>query len=176
MKLFLLLVAAIALAAPALSMQGEQAKEAAPPSSGDELKALPAINLQDFDGKAISSDRFKGDIIVLDFWATWCVPCIAEIPTLNRLQEKYGAKGVKVVGVTMASGEAKEVKPFVGRNKMKYTVLMGDDDQVYDLNVIAFPTTYLVTRDMKVFRRYIGAGPRKAAEIEADIQKLLATN
>jgi len=159
---------------PALCREESQAVEPAP--SGGELKALPKLNLQDFEGKAVPSDQFKGNIVVLDFWATWCVPCIGEIPTFNRLQEKYGDKGVKVVGIAMASGEAKEVKPYIGRNKMKYTVLMGDDDQVYDLNVLAFPTTYLVTRDMKVFRRYIGAGPRKAAEIEADIQKLLATN
>ena len=175
MKLFLLLVLAVVLAAPALSMQGVQSDGTAPAAAGSELKALPALNLQDFDGKAISAaDQFKGNIVVLDFWATWCVPCIAEIPTLNRLQEKYAERGVKVVGVALASGEAKEVKPFVGRNRMKYTVLMGDDDQVYDLNVVAFPTTYLVTRDLKVFRRYIGAGPRKAAEVEADIQTLLA--
>lgn len=176
MKLFVILVVAIALAAPALSMQSGQAEVAKPPSPVNDMKALPRLNLRDFDGKVIPSDRFKGDIVVLDFWATWCVPCIAEIPTLNRLQEKYGAKGVRVLGVTMASGEAGEVKPFVGRNKMKYTVLMGDDNQWSDLNVIAFPTTYLVTRDMKVFRRYIGADPKKAAALEADIQKLLAVN
>ena len=175
MKLFVMLVVGIALAAPAFSMRGDQAEGAAP-SSGNDIKALPPINLQDFDGKAIPAAQFKGNIVVLDFWATWCVPCIAEIPWLNRLQEKYGAKGVRVVGVALASGDAAEVKPFVGRNKMKYTVLMGDDDQVYDLNVVAFPTTYLVTRDMKVFRRYIGSGPKKAAELEADIQKLLAMN
>ena len=173
MKLFVILVVAIVLAAPAFSVRGDQAEGSAP-SSGNDIKALPPINLQDFDGKAIPAAQFKGNIVVLDFWATWCVPCIAEIPALNRLQEKYGAKGVRVVGVVLASGDAAEVKPFVGRNKMKYTVLMGDDDQVYDLNVVAFPTTYLVTRDMKVFRRYIGSGPRKAAELEADIQKLLA--
>jgi len=173
MKLFVILVVAIVLAPPAFSVRGDQAEGSAP-SSGNDIKALPPINLQDFDGKAIPADQFKGNIVVLDFWATWCVPCIAEIPWLNRLQEKYGAKGVRVVGVALASGDAAEVKPFVGRNKMKYTVLMGDDDQVYDLNVVAFPTTYLVTRDMKVFRRYIGSGPRKAAELEADIQKLLA--
>lgn len=175
MRLFLILVLAIALTAPVFSEPGQQT-EVAPPPSGADIKALPPINLQDFDGKAIPADQFKGSIVVLDFWATWCVPCIAEIPALNRLQEKYSSKGVRVVGVAIASGDAGEVKPFVGRNKMKYTVLLGDDDQVYDLNVVAFPTTYLVTRDMKVFRRYIGAGPRKAAELEADILKLLAMN
>jgi thiol-disulfide isomerase/thioredoxin len=173
MKLLLIIIIATVFSAPALSLKAGQA---VPISADNELKPLPPINLQNFDGKAIPADEFKGNIVVLDFWATWCAPCIAEIPALNRLEEKYGAKGVRVVGVTMASGEAKEVKPFIGRHKMKYTILMGDDDQAYDLNVVAFPTTYLVTRDMKLFRRYIGAGPRKAAEIEADIQRLLATN
>ncbi|HKA20919.1 MAG TPA: TlpA disulfide reductase family protein [Blastocatellia bacterium] len=171
MRVIIIVFVLIALAIPVLPMSAFQATDA---YASDNEKPLPAIKLQDFDGKSISSDQFKGSILVLDFWATWCGPCIAEIPSLNRLQEKYASKGVKVVGVALASGEADEVKPFVGKNKMKYTVLMGDDDQVYDLNVVAFPTTYLVTRDMKVYRKYLGAGPRKAAEIEADIQKLLS--
>ena len=174
MKLFVMIVVAIALAAPVCSSQETQTTGGATSTSGDELKALPPINLQDFQGKPVQSDRFKGKILVLDFWATWCRPCVAEVPTLNKLQEKYGDRGVKIIGVTMASGDAKEVKPFISRNRMKYTVLMGDDDQAYDLNVVAFPTTYLITRDLKVYRRYIGSGPRKAAEIEADIQRLLA--
>jgi thiol-disulfide isomerase/thioredoxin len=172
MKIFVMIVVAIALAAPVFSRP--QTTGATSPS--DELKSLPPINLQDFEGKPVESDRFKGKILVLDFWATWCRPCVAEVPTLNKLQEKYGDRGVKIIGVTMASGDAQEVKPFISRNKMKYTVLMGDDDQAYDLNVVAFPTTYVITRDLKVFRRYIGSGPRKAAEIEADIQKLLAAS
>ena len=173
MKFWLMLVAVIVFAAPALSMQpGKPAGY-----SGQEpaaLKPLPALTLMDFDGKAVAPDGFKGNIVVLDFWATWCGPCIVEIPAYNKLQEKYADKGVKVVGVTMASGESKEVKPFVERHKMKYTILMGDDDQAYEFNIIGFPTTYLVTRDGKIFAKYIGAGPGKLTRLESDIQKLLA--
>jgi thiol-disulfide isomerase/thioredoxin len=142
-------------------------------ASSENLKQLPAITLQDFKGKRVSTETLKGKVVVLDFWATWCGPCIAEIPALNRLEEKYAARGLRVVGVTMASGEPKEVAPFVSRNKMKYTVLMGDDNQTYDFNIVGFPTTFLLTRDLKIFRKYMGAGPRKSAQLEDDIQKLL---
>jgi len=173
MKPFVILLVAMLFVAPVLCMSGQSVTDK--DTAGDN-KQLPALKLQDLNGKTIPADQFKGNIIVLDFWATWCVPCIAEIPALNQLQEKYGDKGVQVVGVALASGEAAEVKPFVGKNKIKYTVVMGDDDQVYDLNVVGFPTTYLVTRDMKVFRKYIGAGAKKAAELEADIKTLLAAS
>lgn len=177
MKVLLLVGCVVALAVPVSSMQSEKAAGPADLTSGTEqLKAMPTLSLRDFAGKAIQSDQFKGNVLVLDFWATWCGPCIAEIPELNRLQEKYADKGLKVIGVTLASGEPKEVKPFIIRNKMKYTVLMGDDDQAYDFNLVGFPTTYLITRDLKIYRKYIGAGPGKAVRLEADIQSLLRQN
>jgi thiol-disulfide isomerase/thioredoxin len=177
MKALFIVAATIALTVPAVSMQsGRVASAPASAVADEQLSAMPALSLKDFEGRAISSDQFKGNVLVLDFWATWCGPCITEIPEFNRLQEKYAGKGVKVIGVTLASGEAKEVKPFISRNKMKYTVLMGDDNQAYDFNLVGFPTTYLVTKDMKIYRKYIGAGPGKSVRLEADIQSLLQEN
>lgn len=139
------------------------------------LKPMIPLKLHDLDGKPFDADRLKGNIIVLDFWATWCGPCIAEIPRLNLMQEQYSERGVKVVGVTLASGSHSDVKPFVGNHNMKYTVLMGDDNQTYDLNIVGYPTTYLITKDWKVYRAYVGTPPGKIQRIEADIQKLLGS-
>jgi len=169
----LIILAAIALVATsALSARALQEDE--------ELKPMPVVKLTDLEGKQISAESFKGNITIVDFWATWCGPCIAEIPAYNALQEKYASKGVKLVGVTMMSGEAKEVKQFIASlatkdksKNMKYTVLMGDDDQGYDLKLMGFPTTFLVTKDWKIYRKFIGGGPRKLAQLEADIDKLL---
>ncbi len=174
MKSLLILIAAIAFSAPALSMPSANTSQS--PQEPAALRPLPALTLIDFDGKTVGADKYKGNIVVLDFWATWCGPCIVEIPGYNKLQAKYADKGVTVIGVTMASGESKEVKPFVERYKMKYTILMGDDNQITDFIMVGFPTTYLVTRDGKVFAKYIGASPRKLEKLESDIQKLLAEN
>jgi thiol-disulfide isomerase/thioredoxin len=162
-KWFFALAISLAFAAPTLTMQ----------SDANSAKPMIALRLQSLDGKPFDADQLKGNILVLDFWATWCGPCILEIPELNRLQQKYADKGVKVIGVTMASGEAAAVKPLIKRWKIKYTILIGDDDQSYELNIMGYPTTYIVTRDWKVYRRYIGAGPMKNKQLEADIRRLL---
>ena len=171
MRLMLSLAAVLALSVGALSMH--RTVDQVDSSQESEPRAMPAISLQDMDGKTIKADQFKNSVVVFDFWATWCGPCITEIPFLNRLQEKYKDRGVKVVGVTLASGDAGEVKPFVSRFKMAYPVLMGNDDQAYELNIMGFPTTYIVDRDGKVFQKYIGSGPSKAQRMESDIQRLL---
>jgi thiol-disulfide isomerase/thioredoxin len=156
------------------AFQAERASSREPALQlGDGLKPMLKLKLWDLNGKTIDPNKLKGSIVVLDFWATWCAPCIAEIPRLNDLEENLAEKGVKVIGITLASGNAADVKPFVSRHNIKYAVLMGDDDQTYDLNIVGYPTTYLVTRDWKIFGTYVGAGSLKLQRIEYDIKRLL---
>src|SRR5213593_984928 len=72
---------------------------------------VPDFKLNDLNGKAFKSSQLQGSVVLLDLWATWCEPCIADIPMLNRLHEKFGS--LKVVGIAVESGWAKDIKPHV---------------------------------------------------------------
>src|ERR1041385_907129 len=103
MKFLVTLAILVGLAAPSLS------RPAAQSAHGDaEFKSLPEIRLQDFAGKPVKAESLKASVYIFDFWATWCGPCLTEIPVWNQLQAKYADQGLKVVGVTLASGEASE--------------------------------------------------------------------
>jgi peroxiredoxin len=104
-------------------------------------RAAPAFSLPDLRGKRTKSADLEGNIVVLDFWATWCVPCVGEIPAFNQLQEKYSRQGVKVIGLAVQSGWARDIKRFATKYKMRYPILVGTDDTVGDFDVIGFPTT-----------------------------------
>lgn len=124
---------------------------------GDETVTLaPAFTLPDLEGKQMKSTELKDNVVVLDFWATWCSPCLAELQTFNRLHEKYAGRGVKVIGITVQSDWAGDVKPYLDEYKIKYPILMGDDDVVEKYAVSGFPTTYILTKDFKVHRKFTG--------------------
>ena len=166
-RMFLIMFAAAATVIAGPRQAAQDAKS--------DLKPMVDLKLQSLDGKPLSPKNFMGKVMVVDFWATWCGPCIAEIPEFNELQKKFAGRGVEVVGVALASGSAADVKPFVKVHNMKYSVVMGDDDQTYDLNIVGYPTTYLVTKDWKVYKVYTGSGLSKNRQIEKDIERLLVS-
>ena len=139
--------------------------------------------LPDAEPKVIASvgkslEQFKGKVVLLDLWATWCPPCRIEIPGLVKLQDKYCDKGLVVVGISVdpvdprGAGGAAAVGPFMKNAKINYPVWMVEDRQALgEYPVDAYPTTYLIGRDGKIKNRYVGAQPDEV--FEADITAAL---
>ena len=126
-------------------------------------------------GEPLNSKDFKGKIVVVDFWATWCVPCKAEIPDFNRIRAKYKDRGVEFLGVTFQSESAiEDVMVHVKDLEIQYPVGMGTDQiDVGFGGHSGYPTTFLVGKDWKVYRKMFGAKPGTIENLEKDIEELL---
>ena len=136
--------------------------------------SAPAWKLKDVDGNVVSSEQFKGKVIVVDFWATWCGPCRAEIPGYIELQKKYGKDGLVIIGVSCDTDKhaAQTVKNFVQKQGMNYQVVMGDDDvQAAFGGMDAIPTTFIIDRQGQIRDRKVGSEP--TARYEQAILKYL---
>jgi cytochrome c biogenesis protein CcmG/thiol:disulfide interchange protein DsbE len=156
------------------SAQTEVQTAAAPQPSVDTTLA-PDFALPDLAGRTVHLKDFRGKVVVLDFWATWCAPCKLEIPHFAELMKRHGEKGLEIVGVAMDETGADVVKPFVQRNELRYHVLLGDD---YTANrfggVNALPTTFVIDRGGHIARKYIGY--RSLESFEEDLAPLLDTD
>jgi thiol-disulfide isomerase/thioredoxin len=158
--------------------QPQQAK-ADSPAKADNPEAAD-FKSTDLDGREFDSSQLKGSAVVLDLWATWCEPCLADIPMFNKLHEKYESRGLKMVGVAMQSGWAADIKPHVEKHGMKYRIVVGNDEFAELYPHIGLPTTFLISKDWKIVKKYIGTLPGKEAdkekELEREIEKLLGTS
>jgi thiol-disulfide isomerase/thioredoxin len=103
--------------------------------------SLAEFSLPKLDGQSLRSQELKDNIVVLDFWATWCENCVSEIPAFNKLQKEYSSRGVKVISLAVQSGWASDILKFAKQYNMRYTILVGNDDTVSDFAVISFPNT-----------------------------------
>ena len=134
--------------------------------------AAPAFSLPDLDGKTISLADFKGKVVILDFWATWCPPCRAEIPDFVRLQSKYRDQGLVVVGLSMDEEGAKIVRPFAEEFNVNYTMLIANDQTANDFGgIVGIPTTFVLDRQGRVVKKFVGQAQLK--DFEDAIQPLL---
>jgi len=132
----------------------------------------PNWQLRDINGKPINLADFKGKVVILDFWATWCPPCRQEIPGFVTLQRKYQDKGLVIIGVSLDQQGPGVVKPFVRELGMNYPVVMGDEKIVSDYGGIeAIPTTFIIDRQGEVVTAHQGFTDN--ATFEAEIRPLL---
>ena len=131
------------------------------------------FTVKDMNGQSVALSSFKGKVIVLDFWATWCPPCKAEIPGFVELQKEYGEKGLQIVGVSV-DDTVDKLSPFAAEFKMNYPVLVGlDRDDLQDAYgpMWGIPTTFLISRDGKICRKHSGLVGKE--RYEQDIKALL---
>jgi len=142
---------------------------AGPPSQAPEgsTKAPALAGPLSGGGKASLAD-YAGKVVLVDFWATWCDPCVAEIPELNALQEKLGPKGFSVLGVSMDEEGDKAVLRFKAKLPVVYPVILnGSERAPAGWSTPGFPTAYLIGKDGMVIRRWFGS--KDMAEVEQDV-------
>jgi len=186
-------VGVIALAALTITTQmpwltqahPEMVKEApivgASASNAEPMLSCPAdakpanldFTMKDVEGKDVSLQSFKGKVILLDFWATWCGPCKVEIPHFIEFQQKYGAKGLQVVGVSV-DDPVDKLAPYVKEMGMNYPVLQGlGHDAVQDAYgpILGIPVSVMISRDGKICATHTGLTGKDV--FEKEIESLL---
>lgn len=136
-------------------------------------KPAPDFRLRDADGKILRLSDYRGKVVVLNFWATWCPPCRVEIPWLMEFERQYKDQGFAVIGVSMDEDGWDVVKPYIERAGVNYRIVLGDDvvSQLYG-GVDSLPSTFLIDREGRVANVHIGLTSR--AELREDVEKLLA--
>ena len=143
-------------------------------SSAQEKNYAPDFTLEDLQGNRVSLSDFKGKVVVLDFWATWCRPCMMEIPQLDKFYTEYKDNGLEVIGVAL-DRDPEVVSRFIKNLGTSYLVLMGNQTVARIYGAQAIPTTYILDRVQIARFRHVGFHPLKTAwALEKEITTLLA--
>jgi thiol-disulfide isomerase/thioredoxin len=174
-KIFVILTIVVALAYATHRVDVATRVKAKSPSSSDipveSVSGTPApdVIFKDLDGKEVPLSSFKGKVVLINFWATWCDPCYIEIPWLIEMQQKYGARGFTVLGVSMDEEGKAAVAPFLAKERfnvngqklpMNYPIVLGNDDAATKFGgLLGYPTSFLITKDGKEIKKIQGLIP-----------------
>ena len=132
----------------------------------------PAWKLKDLDGREIDSATLQGKVVVVDFWATWCGPCLAEIPGYIALQKKYGPDGLVIIGASVDRIPPDKVKAFAAKQGINYAIVIADEALIEGFGGFdAIPTTFLIDRAGNI--RHQKTGSMDHAEYEKLVKQVL---
>jgi thiol-disulfide isomerase/thioredoxin len=149
--------------------------EAAPAAyvPSESPKHAPALHVRDLRGARVGWKDLRGKVVLLDFWATWCLPCRRAMPELQKLHDKYQARGFLVLGVSIDEDGEEKVKRFVAAKRITYPIALdSEDDPTWDaFKVTALPASFLVDGQGRIVARWTGTAD--LAEVEAKLQTIL---
>jgi peroxiredoxin len=136
-------------------------------------KAAPDFTLPTADGQQVALQQFRGKVVFLNFWATWCIPCREEMPALERLHQTYQAQDLAIISIDLKES-ADQVKAFFDKHGLSFPALLDQNGSVFrDYLVAGMPTTYLIGRDGTLLARGIGGRDWARAEALQLIQELI---
>jgi peroxiredoxin len=146
------------------------ARAAVKPES--QRKSAPDFTLKDSNGTSVKLSDYRGKVVLLNFWATWCGPCKIEIPWFIEFEQTYKDRGFAVLGVSMDDDGWDAVKPYLSARKVNYRVVLGTDQVAQSYGgVDSLPTTYVIDREGRIASVHVGLVGRR--EYESEIQQLL---
>ena len=148
--------------------------DGAPNAAAGAGEPAPAVALPLLEGGSLELPSLKGKVLLIDFWATWCIPCISEIPMFNDLQKQYKDQGLDIIAVSLDEEGAEKVKPFLKRHPMNYRQTLGDAKiaETFKVTDSALPVAFLIDKQGRL--RFTHTGVTKREVFEAQIKQLLA--
>jgi peroxiredoxin len=121
-----------------------------------ERTSAPNFSLNDLEGKRLQLSDYRGKVVLLDYWATWCAPCKIEVPHLVALQKKYGAQRLQIIGISM-DDDAAPVKTFAREFAINYPIVLGNAELAQSYGgVLGLPVAFLIDRDGRIVKRLDG--------------------
>lgn len=137
-----------------------------------ERRTAPDFTLRDSEGRAVKLSEYRGKVVLLNFWATWCGPCKVEIPWFIEFEQKHKDQGFAVLGIAMDDDGWDVVKPYINARRVNYRVLMGDEtvSTLYG-GVESLPTSFMIDREGRIANVHIGLVNKR--DYQDDIERLL---
>jgi len=160
---------------PALAKNvGDPKAPVADAAVGSAPEPAPAVSLNMLNGGVLKLESLRGKVTLVDFWATWCVPCLSEIPMFNQLKKDYEPRGVEVIAISLDEEGAAKVKPFLKAHPMDYTQIIGDQSTApaFKVDDSTLPVTLLIDKQGRIRFRHVGITTKDV--LESEISQLLA--
>lgn len=140
--------------------------------SQGQRKAAPNFTLKDADGNAVNLTDYRGKVVLVNFWATWCGPCETEIPWFIEFEKKYRDQGFAVLGISMDDDGWKSVRPYVASHKINYRVMIGSEVVSQQFGAIeSLPTSFVLDREGRIASNHVGLIDK--VDYQNEIAKLL---